>query len=89
MLQKLKKVFYTEGGILDKLEQYKILFSIKINYNELSIIHYPLSFSFKLHFFNQLRIQDDAMRCFCRPAKERMDKTRPRLEVFEMITAGF
>ena len=41
-MQKLKKVFYTEGGILYKLQQYKILFSIKINYNELSIIHYPL-----------------------------------------------
>ena len=28
LLQKLEKVFYTEGGVLYKLEQYKILFSI-------------------------------------------------------------
>ena len=31
MLQKLEKVFYTEGGVLYKLEQYKILFVIIFN----------------------------------------------------------
>ena len=46
--QKLKKVFYTEGSILYKLQQYKILFLIilintrNLNY-QLSIINYQLS----------------------------------------------